>query len=202
MVRGYKALPDPRSGLQPGAPMSLNDRPPLAIWSRDSGIILGLILFQAVCTVFFLGDVVRDAIEMGWSALTDLHLLPEMGATLGLISGIIALSLVLIRLLRRQAHMEQGLNVAQGALGELMEAYFREWGLTPSEQAVAAFTIKGYSIAEIAGLRGSAEATVKTHLNAIYRKAGVPGRAQLVSLLVEDLLRGPLTEVRTSAGPA
>ena len=64
--------------------------------------------------------------------------------------------------------------------------------LTPAERDVAGFTIKGYSIAEIAQLRGSAEGTVKTHLNAIYRKAGVTGRGQLVSLLVEDLFRAPL----------
>ncbi len=88
--------------------------------------------------------------------------------------------------------MEKSLGVAAGALAELMEDYFREWGLTPSEQDVAAFTIKGYAIAEIAEMRGSAEGTVKTHLNAIYRKAGVPGRGQLVSLLIEDLLNSPL----------
>ena len=82
--------------------------------------------------------------------------------------------------------------MAAGALAELMEDYFRQWALTPSEADVAAFTIKGYSIAEIATLRGSAEGTVKTHLNAIYRKAGVQGRGQLVSLLIEDLLNGPL----------
>lgn len=52
--------------------------------------------------------------------------------------------------------------------------------------------IKGYSIAEIAGLRGSAEAAIKAQLNSIYRKSGTQGRAQLVSVLVEDLLRAPL----------
>ena len=36
-----------------------------------------------------------------------------------------------------------------------MEGYFADWGLTPSEADIATFTIKGYSIAEIAGLRGS-----------------------------------------------
>jgi DNA-binding CsgD family transcriptional regulator len=67
---------------------------------------------------------------------------------------------------------------------------------------VAAFTIKGFTIAEIAALRGSAEGTVKTHLNAIYRKAGVQGRGQLVSLLIEELLGGPLLrpEVATASG--
>jgi DNA-binding CsgD family transcriptional regulator len=48
------------------------------------------------------------------------------------------------------------------------------------------------SISEIAVLRGSREGTIKAHLNAIYRKAGVSGRSQLVSLLVEDLMQEPL----------
>ena len=54
--------------------------------------------------------------------------------------------------------------------------------------------MKGCSIADIAQMRGSAEGTVKTHLNAIYRKAGVQGRGQLVSVLIEDLMNAPLVE--------
>ena len=114
--------------------------------------------------------------------------MPELAATVGLVSGVVTLSLVLLRMLRRQAQMARGLSVAQGTLEALMSAHFRTWNLTPSEADVAAFTVKGCSISEIARLRGSAEATVKTHLNAIYRKSGLSGRGQLVSLLIEDLL--------------
>jgi DNA-binding CsgD family transcriptional regulator len=160
--------------------------------NRESAALVGLILFQSVCTVFFVGDVLGDVRALGWRTLTDLHMLPEVAATLGLVSGIVFLSVYLVRILRRQAHMERGMSLAQGALASLMEDYFTRWNLTPSEADVATFTIKGYSIAEIAELRGSAEATVKTHLNAIYRKSGVTGRGQLVSLLVEDLMDGPL----------
>jgi DNA-binding CsgD family transcriptional regulator len=91
--------------------------------------------------------------------------------------------------------MEQGLAVARGSLAEVMLGYFQSWSLSPAERDVAAFTIKGYSIAEIAKLRGSAEATIKAQLNAIYRKADVQGRTQLISVLVEDLFREPLAGV-------
>jgi DNA-binding CsgD family transcriptional regulator len=148
-----------------------------------------LILFQGLCTAFFVFDVIEDFREGDVSVL---HLVPEILATLGLIVGLVFEVRSLMALLRRQAHMEKSLGVAAGALAELMEDYFRDWGLTPSEADVAAFTIKGYAIAEIAAMRGSAEGTIKTHLNAIYRKAGVQGRGQLVSLLIEDLLNGPL----------
>jgi DNA-binding CsgD family transcriptional regulator len=151
-----------------------------------------LILFQCLCTAFFVGDVLRDASSLGLVGLVDPHFLPEVGAVVGLVVGIAVELRLLMRMLRRQAHMAQGLGVAAGALADVMEAYFRAWGLTPAEQDVAGFAIKGYSNAEIATLRGSAEGTVKTHMNAVFRKAGVAGRAQLVSLLVEDLFRAPL----------
>ena len=157
--------------------------------------LVGLIMFQILTTVFFLVDITRDMVAAGAASLTNLQLLPELGAVIGLAIGIVVETRVLMGLLRRQAQMARDLGVAAGALNDLMEDYFRSWSLTPSEQDVAAFTIKGYSIAEIAGFRKSAEGTVKTHLNAIYRKAGVAGRAQLVSLLVEDLLRTPLIGV-------
>jgi DNA-binding CsgD family transcriptional regulator len=158
-----------------------------------SDFLAALICFQALCTVFFVVDIVSDMETVGISSFTDLHLLPEMGATLGLIMGIAFELVVLGRLLRRQAQLEKGVSIAAGALNDVMEDYFSTWGLSASEKDVAAFTIKGYSIAEIAHFRTSAEGTVKTHLNAIYRKSGANGRGQLVSVLIEDLLRSPLT---------
>lgn len=154
--------------------------------------LLVLILFQCLCAVFFVVDVLRDAAGLGLAALLDPHLLPELGAVIGLMVGIGVEWTYLMRMLRRQAHMAQGLGVAAGALADVMEGYFRAWHLTPAEQDVAGFAIKGYSNAEIAQLRGSAEGTIKTQMNAVFRKAGVAGRAQLVSLLVEDLFRAPL----------
>ncbi|NTT85057.1 helix-turn-helix transcriptional regulator [Tabrizicola fusiformis] len=166
------------------------------------GLLFGLILFQSVCATFFVIDVAAD-LEAVWpDVLGSGHLMPELGATLGLLLGIGCEALVLWRLLRRQARLQQGMSVAAGALAEVMEGFFAEWALTPAEADVARFTVKGYAIAEIAGFRGSAEATVKTHLNAIYRKAGVAGRAQLVSLLVEDLLRAPLVSVAAEGARA
>ncbi len=151
-----------------------------------------LIVLQSFCAAFFLGDVIYDIIEHGGDAMTDSHIVLELLANVGLIAGIVFEVRYLIDLLRRQAHAERALSTASGALHEVIETYFSEWGLTASEADVASFTIKGYSIGEIAEMRGSAEGTVKTHLNAIYRKAGVSGRSQLVSLLIEDLLGGPL----------
>ncbi len=154
-----------------------------------------LIIAQAACAVFFAWDVMQDmpgeSIGSIWS---DPHLVMEVAATVTLIIGIVVEGQYLVLLLRRQARAERALNVAAGELHELIEQYFRDWGLTPSEADVAMFALKGLSIPDIAELRGSKDGTIKAHLNGIYRKAGVNGRAQLLSLLVEDLMSAPLGE--------
>ena len=161
-------------------------------WRGGAGPVFVLLAFQILCTLILLVDVTMEVRQAGWRLLSDLHLMPELFAVLGLGVSTGFVALVLRRMRARQARLEQGLSVAAGALAGLIESYFTTWGLTAAEQDVATFTIKGYAIAEIATLRGSAEGTIKTHLNAIYRKAGVSGRAQLTSLLIEDLMRAPL----------
>ena len=71
---------------------------------------------------------------------------------------------------------------------ELLEARFVEWGLTAAETDVALFAIKDMSTVEIAGLRGVSEGTIKAQTNAIYRKAKVSGRPQLLSQFLDELV--------------
>lgn len=156
--------------------------------------IAALMLVQGFCAAFFMGDLVADFTQEPAAMWLRPHLVMEVLANLGLVAAIVFEGAYLIRMLRRQAHSDRALSVASGALQEVMEDYFADWRLTPAEADVANFTIKGFSIAEIADLRGSAEGTVKTHLNAIYRKAGVSGRGELVSLLIEELLGGSLLD--------
>jgi DNA-binding CsgD family transcriptional regulator len=167
---------------------------------RRTLALTALIVFQTICAAFFMLDTLDDLAIGGLAAALQWHLGPELLATVGLVAGIVVEALLLRRMLARSLRAERAVGIAQGALQELIEGYFRDWSLTPAEEDVAAFTLKGYSIAEIARFRGSAEGTVKTHLNAIYRKAGVAGRGQLVSLLIEDLMRAPLVSVPGAAG--
>lgn len=162
------------------------------ISKRKSGALIALILLQTFCVMFFVTDIIDDIIADPVALLSDTHTMVEIVANLAMVAAVVVEALYLRRLLIAQAHAARTVSVASGALHEVMEGYFRDWGLTPSEADVANFTIKGYAIAEIATLRGSAEGTVKTHLNAIYRKSGLAGRGQLVSILIEDLLGGPM----------
>ncbi len=65
---------------------------------------------------------------------------------------------------------------------------FRAWDLTEAEADVAGFILKGMSHKEIATLRDCAEATVRQHATAVYRKSGMGNRAQLTGFFLEDLL--------------
>ena len=98
------------------------------------------------------------------------------------------------------ASAQERLRRASGAFLDLLEERFAEWVLTPAERDVALFAIKGMSTAEISVLRATSEGTVKAQTNAIYRKAGVSGRSQLLSLFIDDLMRDDGT-VRAAAQP-
>ncbi|MGX0879020.1 DNA-binding CsgD family transcriptional regulator [Roseovarius sp. MBR-154] len=168
----------------------------MTIFNRDNPtILMALISVQSLCAAFFLWDVIADIGPDGFRALANLHIAIEMLAALGLISGIMFETRSLMRLLRREAHLENQVSVASGALHDLILEHFARWSLTPAESDVAMFVIKGFSIAETAKLRGSAEGTVKAQLNAVYRKAGISGRGALLGLLIDDLLNGTLIEV-------
>jgi DNA-binding CsgD family transcriptional regulator len=107
----------------------------------------------------------------------------------------IAISISLIfMLLRRNREVETQLKAASGAFHQLMRERFEAWHLSPSEAEVALFTIKGLSNAEIARLRGTSEGTIKAQSNAIFRKAGVNNRTQLLGVFVEDLVGGAIVD--------
>ena len=85
---------------------------------------------------------------------------------------------------------------------ELLQERFEAWGLTPAERDVALFAVKGMSTAEIATLRETSEGTVKAQTAAIYRKAGVSGRSQLLSLFIEDMLVGEVPRLADAPAEA
>ena len=122
----------------------------------------------------------------------------EIGASIGLVLGLVVGGLLVIRALKDRNSAEERLRRASGAFADLLQEKFFEWGLTASEKDVALFAIKGMSTADIAGLRSTSEGTVKAQTNAIYRKAGVSGRSQLLSLFIDDLMRDD-GAVRTAA---
>ena len=79
-------------------------------------------------------------------------------------------------------------------LGAAIDVQFSRWGLTPAEREVGLLLLKGLSMSEVADVRSTSERTARDQARAIYRKAGVSGRAELSAFFLEDLLVAPVNQ--------
>jgi len=154
---------------------------------RQSAALAAVVLVQAVAALFFMGDAAADIDLDGLGPESAVEAL----VSLALILGIVTSGWQLRRTLETVQSQAQALEVARGALAEVIEAQFTRWALTPAERDVALFALKGLDVAEIAMLRGAAAGTVRAQMTRVYAKAGVSGRAQFAALFVEDLLGFP-----------
>lgn len=77
---------------------------------------------------------------------------------------------------------------ALDGLGRAIDDQFTRWELTPAEREVGLLLLKGYSHKAIAKHTGRSPNTVRQHSAALYRKAGLAGRAELSAYFLEDLL--------------
>lgn len=148
-----------------------------------------ILVMQIACAVVFLSDIVLTVLGIPYAPIPWAYReVMELAAAGGLVVGAILGGLMLRASLRRTQAAENALRAASGAFMDLVEDHFTDWGLTAAERDVALFALKGMSIAEIAELRQTSQGTVKAQTNAIYRKAGVTGRPQLLSLFVDELI--------------
>ena len=156
---------------------------------RERGFLILLVIVQGFCALFFVSDILLTVIgvratPISWQTREFL----EIGAALGLVLGVVLGWVAYRRVQRAHAATAQKLRRASTAFLDLMEERFGDWGLTAAERDVALFAIKGLNTADIAAMRGTSEGTIKAQTAAIYRKAGVTGRPQLLSLFIEDLM--------------
>ena len=152
-------------------------------------------------------DLLREAVfppfaEVMLDLAEKLILVAAMGAVAWTVYG-------LIDLREGQAALNNNMarSVAQGdawraqrrgeiaALGQAIEDQFRQWRLTGAEIDVAGLMLKGMSLKEIAIARYTSEATIRQQAQAIYRKSGLSGRAELAAYFLESLF-----EVAEDAG--
>lgn len=151
---------------------------------RQTAALSVFLLIQTLGTVFFVGDVIGDLKADPISG----HFIFEAVVTAALVLGIIFGTFALRRTIELLRAQDQALQVARGALSDVIDRQFQAWSLTPAERDVAFLALKGLDVAEIAELRGAAQGTVRAQLTRIYAKAEVSGRAQFAAFFVEDLL--------------
>lgn len=139
---------------------------------------------QIGCSMVFISDVIEE-----WKTM-NIHTWVEAVAVVALVTGAVLALREMRKLVRRNAKVERELDAACGAFQAAIEQHFNAWGLSKAERDVALLSIKGMSNAEIARMRDTREGTIKAQSAAIYRKAGVSSRADLISALIEDLIGG------------
>jgi DNA-binding CsgD family transcriptional regulator len=160
-------------------------------------VILLMVLVQALGALFFIGDIGLTILGIERQPIAwGLREAVEIGAAIALLIGLVMSAVLLLQSQRRLGKAEARLQRASSDFMEVVEDSFSSWNLTPAERDVAFFVLKGFSTQEIAGFRKTSEGTVKAQTNAIYRKAGVSGRGQLMSVFIDDLL----AETRDPAG--
>ncbi|WP_298851846.1 helix-turn-helix transcriptional regulator [uncultured Ruegeria sp.] len=152
-----------------------------------------LLVVQALCAAFFMTDAALDWTGGSDAGFRYLHSF-ELFLALALVAGLSATIALIRSQTRRVRDMQRQLRVAQGAFAQIIENQFSEWQLTDAERDVAMLSIKGLSIAEIAEIRQTKEGTIKAQSAAVYRKAGVSSRLQLLSFFVDELLCEPLVK--------
>jgi DNA-binding CsgD family transcriptional regulator len=158
--------------------------------ARRAALLTGAVAAQALCAVFFVGDVLAD-----WRAGEPArHLLLEAAVAAALALGVVFGALEVRRALDRARRAETAVSAASGAFAEVMRARFEDWRLTAAEADVALFALKGLDAAEIAAVRGASAGTVRAQLARVYAKAGVANRGQFASLFLDALLDGPLAD--------
>ncbi len=156
-----------------------------------ASVYLILLIIQFLCAMIFLADILLSVVGLYpqpvvWSTREMM----EIGALLGLCLGLIFGGHLVWRAFGDLRRAEARLERASGAFIDLLNERFDQWGLTAAERDVAMFAIKGLTVQDIARLRETSEGTVKAQTAAIYRKAEVSGRPQLLSLFIEDLMGG------------
>jgi DNA-binding CsgD family transcriptional regulator len=151
---------------------------------RQTAALSIFLLIQSLGAVFFVGDVIGDL----RADPTSGHFIFEAIVTAALVLGIVFGAFALRRTIELLRAQDQALEVARGALSDVIDRQFQAWSLTPAERDVGLLALKGLDVAEIAELRGAAQGTVRAQLTRIYSKAGVSGRAQFAAFFVEDLL--------------
>jgi len=150
----------------------------------------GSLAILAVCETLLIIDVVSEYFQYDLVFYIEYHSNIEATAVLFLGLSLIVIGTDFWRLIVENRQFRSLLGVASGEFLFILGGKFTDWKLSTSEREVALLLIKGLSIQEIANIRETKTGTIKSQCSAIYRKAEVKGRNELVAYFVEDLLAG------------
>lgn len=182
-------------GLTEPAPARLSRR---AVRQLIVQAMTGPALLSVMVTGFVAIDLAADLV----AGMTSLHVVLEIFALCVALLGVAGVARQMREALRRardlqvdlqgtRADLERWRSEAQGLLrrlGAAIEHQFRSWDLTSAEREIALLILKGLSYKDVANARGTTERTVRHQALAIFRKAGLAGRAEMAAFFLQDLL--------------
>lgn len=156
---------------------------------RHPFLLWALVVVQMSCGAYFVWEILATILGVPTIPLRwKMHELVDIGASLSLVLGAVIGVMMAINASKEIRRAESARRVTAGEFTKVIENYFQNLDLTPAETDVAWFLLKGMSLTEIAEIRGTRTGTIKAQCTAIYRKANVGSKAQLFSLVVEDVL--------------
>lgn len=160
--------------------------------TREWAVLIAIAILQVICAAIFVEDLARSVLGLRSTPVSwTWRELMEIFALFGLLLGMALAALQIRAVMRERRRAQETLRAASGEFVSLVQDAFDDWGLTPSERDVALFMLKGFANQEISALRRTSEGTIKAQATAVFRKAGVSGRPQLLSLFIEELLADP-----------
>lgn len=159
------------------------------LWSS----IRGIALIQFVCVLVFGIDI---AVELHNDLLGDqrltlwqiAHLTIETAAVGLLVLGFYLSHRELRGLGHAEARQRDRLELLRGHFDDILVQKFEAWGLSKAESDIALLSLRGLKISEIAQLRKTKEGTIKAQLSAIFHKAGIGTRTELLGLFMDEFL--------------
>lgn len=152
--------------------------------SLNTGLLRSIVLAAAMIALS--AEVYEELIDSGDSF--QVHHIFEFAAIIG-VAWLFWHEIEVNRELRSALKKERDhVDRLSGELSGHVEACFRSWQLTQAEQEIAWLLLKGFSFAEIAGLRDVKEKTLRQQASSIYGKANVSGRSELSATFLEDVL--------------
>lgn len=164
-----------------------------------------LTLVQVLCGIGLAIDLWSELPDPGyWRFISPEHLL-HLSVEVGMV-GLVLIGLAVTRYAMTKLHAERNTLRAQlgslrGEFDTIIRSRFADWRLTPSQSDVALLTLRGLRLSEIAAARTCAEGTVKSHMNAIFRAAGVGTRSEFIGLFMDELLDfGALSDPQAARG--
>jgi DNA-binding CsgD family transcriptional regulator len=172
----------------------------VATRTTGTGLIRGLwpsirvvALIQFVCALVFGIDI---AVELHADLLDDqrltrwqlAHLVTETIAVGLLLLGFFLSQRELHGLRHSDARKADTLAHLRGHFDDILVERFKAWGLSKAESDIALLSLRGLKISEIARLRQTKEGTIKAQLSAIFHKAGIGTRTELLGLFMDEFL--------------